>query len=257
MRKDGADVQSNEVRHLHPTSDPAARVVHTFDREMLILKRRLVREARYAIAMLERSLDALWRLDAEAAMEVRLRDDRVDEEEVAIEQDCYRLLALKQPVARDFRIIAFILKVNADVERVADHASSIAKIAKKMRRDPPPRWPQSLREMGERVPLMCYQLLRAVMSEDAASARAVVEMDETIDQLNRQLFGETVEMMRRDPEACADGLLISRAGRELERVGDLMTNIAEDVVFLATGEIIRHQRRREAAARAAKTPPRA
>src|SRR4051812_6186742 len=104
--------------------DPDARGIghrarYGFDQSLAQLKRRLISEASAAIDMLQAALDALWRLDVQAAKEVRGRDDRIDMEEVEIEAECFRLLALEQPFARDLRIITFILKVNSDLERVA------------------------------------------------------------------------------------------------------------------------------------------
>lgn len=212
--------------------------------ELADLKKRLVREAVVAVGMLEAAIGALWKLDKAAAAEIRQRDTSVDEEEVAIEETCLRLMALHQPFARDFRILAFILKVNADVERVADHASSIAKIAMRMNRVEPPTWPTPLLELGERVPMMCHSTLRALLDENADAAREVVIADAAIDSLDRQLFEETQVWMRDHPVDPETGLYFTRIGRELERVGDLMANIAEDIVYLATGQIIRHQKRR-------------
>lgn len=216
----------------------------SFDHDLARLKRRLVEEATSAIAMLESALEALWKLDTAAAGEVRRRDDGIDREEVAIEAECFRLLALQHPFARDLRIITFILKVNADVERVADHASSIAKIVTRLDLSALPKWPTSLVEMGQRVPMMCHSLMRAVLDEDAQIAARIVAEDETIDELEKRLFQETEEMIRSEPASVHNGLLIYRAGRELERIGDLMTDIAEDVIFLTTGTIVRHEQKR-------------
>lgn len=211
---------------------------------MVQLKRRLVQEASLAIGMLQRSIEVLWALDKSGAEELIRNDDRIDDEEVAIEQACFELLALQHPFARDFRIIAFVLKVNGDVERVADHACSLAKIARRITGPNPPKWPTSLIELGERVPIMCHKLLRAVLDEDVTAAHEIVVEDKVIDRLHTLLFDETVEFMRRENGQESNGLLIARAGREFERVGDLMANIAEDVVYLVTGSIIRHQKRR-------------
>jgi phosphate transport system protein len=216
----------------------------SFDKTLSQLKRRLVQEAASAIAMLEAALEALWKLDVAAAGEVRRRDDRIDQEEVEIEAECFRLLALQHPFARDLRVITFIIKVNADVERVADHASSIAKIVMRMDLSKPPTWPTALVEMGQRVPVMCHSLLRAVLDEDAAIAARIVAEDEVIDELEKRLFQETEDLMRRDAANIRNGLLIYRAGRELERIGDLMQSIAEDVIFLNTGTIVRHEQKR-------------
>lgn len=217
--------------------------------ELTELKRRLVREAVVAVGMLESALTALWKLDRASANEIRQRDNTIDAEEVEIEERCLRLMALHQPFARDFRILAFILKVNADVERVADHACSIAKIAIRMNRTEPPDWPTPLLELGQRVPMMCHSTLRALLDENADAAREVVLADAAIDSLDRQLFADTQTWMRDHPDDPETGLYFTRVGRELERVGDLMGNIAEDIVYLATGQIIRHQKRKLKAAK--------
>lgn len=240
------------------SSDPSSDGARTqTDRQILDLKRRLIREATYAIGMLESAVDALFRLDGEAAHNVRGRDDRIDVEEVQIESECLRILALHNPYAHDFRVVTFILKTNASVERVGDHATSLAKIGQKIRRhmsglpaDQPlpddravtvPPWPTALVEMGQRVPAMCHELLRAVLDEDAEGAKALVASDRVIDTLDKRLFSETAAMVEARTMPVPVGLLVSRAGRELERIGDLMTDVAEEVVYLVTGSIIRHE----------------
>ncbi len=218
----------------------------SLDRSLIQLKRRLIQEATLAIGMLEGALEALWKGDAAAAKEVRRRDDAVDQQEVEIEQECFRLLALEHPYARDFRFLTFILKVNSDIERVADHASSIAKMASKLGNGSQPsiKWPTALVEMGQRVPVMCHQLIRAVLDENPDLARKIADSDETIDQLDRRLVDETEELIKKDPAAARGGLYVYRVGRELERIGDLMKSIAEDVIYLTSGEIVRHEARR-------------
>lgn len=209
------------------------------------IKRRMIKQGTVAIGMLEAALDALWSLDAEVAQHVRKQDEIIDQEEVLIEEACFEVMALHQPVAKDFRVLAFVLKVNHDIERVADHASSIAKVAIKLSELPVvPRFPTGLREMGERVPAACHKLLRAMLDEDTESARQIVTEDKLIDDLDKGAFKElTAQIKGRSEEEIAAGLLIFRLGRELERVGDLMKNMAEDVVYLTTGEIVRHAKK--------------
>jgi phosphate transport system protein len=213
------------------------------EKDIAELKKRLVREAVSAVGMLEAALAAMWALDGESGREIRRRDDSIDAEEVRIEETCLRLIVLHQPMARDFRILAFILKVNADIERVGDHAASIAKITMKMAGSPVPEWPTALREMGERVPMMCHAALRALLDENVEAAREVVAGDKRIDELDKKVFAETLEWMRMHPGEPETGIYMARAGRELERVGDLMANICEDIVYLGTGQIIRHEKR--------------
>jgi phosphate transport system protein len=200
--------------------------------------------------MLEGSLAALKSLDVEAAKQVRRTDDQVDLEEVAIEEEAYELLALHHPYGRDFRTVAFCLRVNADMERVADHASSIAKVVTRLAELPGTRQlrlPTALVELADRVPQICHALLRAVLDEDIDAAQRIVTSDQVIDQLDRRLFEEVQELVQslgRSDDAITIGLLVYRASRELERVGDLMAAVAEDVVYLGTGQIIRHAKRR-------------
>lgn len=229
---------------------PPGQPHHTTERRINDLRRRLVREATTAVGMLEQALAALWALDADKAKGVRISDDNVDQEEVDIERECYELLALHHPFAHDFRVVTFILKVNADIERVADHACSVAKavmkIAKLREGKPMPKWPTSLTDLGHRVPQMCHEILRAVLDEDAASAKKGASGDEVIDDLEKRLFGEITAMVHGEEateEAVAIGMLTYRVGRELERVGDLMKDVAEEVVYLATGSIVRHEKR--------------
>ena len=224
------------------------------EKRIVALKKRLVREGVLAVSMLESAINAFRAVDVEGARKVRRTDDEVDTEEVEIEQESYELLSLHQPYARGFRTIAFALRANADFERVADHASSIAKVVTRMQpfldsatATEAPNWPTALLELMDRVPRMCHELLRAVLDEDAAAARKLVEADSLIDQQERRLFEEVQEWVRvqgRSDGALAMGMLLYRAGRELERVGDLMASVAEDVVYLAEGQIIRHAKRK-------------
>lgn len=224
------------------------------EKDLQELKKRLVREAVSAVGMLEAALAALWKLDKAAAKEVRRRDDSIDVEEVKIEELALRMMALQQPFARDFRVLAFILKANSSIERVGDHATSIAKVTNRIDRPTPPSWPTALLEMGERVPMMCHATLEALIGENVAAAREVVTSDKLIDGLDRKLFDETLQWMKAHPGEPEIGLMMTRIGRELERVGDLMANIAEDIVYLATGQIIRHEKRRLKNAVAASAP---
>jgi phosphate transport system protein len=236
------------------TFDQSGNPYNSTERRIVELKRRLVREATGAIGMLEHALEALWKLDAEQARSVRLRDDNIDQEEVDIERECYNLLSLHHPFAHDFRVVTFILKVNADVERVADHACSVAKSVMRIHRlrdgKGVPQWPTALVDLGHRVPQLCHDLMGGVLDENVETARRILKGDEVIDQLEKQLFQEITAMVHGESateEAVAMGMLTYRVGRELERIGDLMKDVAEEVVYLKTGSIIRHEKRRPAA----------
>jgi len=214
-----------------------------FDDELAALRRRLVREASLAIDLLVSALDSLWDLDHDLARKVRVAENEIDAEEVKIEQECLRLLTLERPFGHDMRQLAFCLKVNQDIERVADHAASIAKICLKI--DPPaPVWPTTLREMADRIPVTCEQLVRAVVNSDIETARLIRVGDKTIDKLDKSAFHEIREMIEVAPYNAGLGMLMYRMSRELERVGDLLGNIAEDIIYLETGVIVRHTSRK-------------
>lgn len=194
--------------------------------------------------MLEAALDALWSVDPEVAEHVRRQDDAIDAEEVAIEEEIHRIMTLLHPVAREFRIVTMMLGVNHDIERVADHACSIAKSAMRLSELPiVPRFPTSLRELGDRVPSTCHRLMRALLEENSDEALSIVKDDKVLDRLDRAAFAElTASIAGQSEHEAAAGLLLYRVGRDLERVGDLMKAIAESVVYIDRGEIVRHRK---------------
>lgn len=214
------------------------------DKLLAGIQRNLLREASLAFGMLENAIELLWSQDVIAAQTLRKRDDKVDAQEVKIEQACIQLIALQQPLARDLRLVSFALRVNADFERVADHACSLAKVVILMDKyHLKPEWPTAFVELAERVPLVTQRLLRSVVDEDMKLARDIIKDDKIIDRLHDRAFEETIELMRREPEHPELGLLIHRATRDLERVADLMGSVAESVVYLGSGEIVRHSKR--------------
>jgi phosphate transport system protein len=221
--------------------DPTTRM----DRLLDPIRQRLVAEGRAAVAMVEASLAATTgTINSAAIEEVLLRDEEIDAEEVRIEEACLRVLTLQQPVASDLRRLIFTLKVNIHFERMGDHACSIAKVFRKIRdRHELPR-PTSLIELAERVPIQCHSLLRAIIDEDEDAAKHVIAGDRTIDALCKQLFGDAIVVIRANPGKEELGLYLHRLARELERIGDLLTNIAEDLVFLKSGQIVRHRKAR-------------
>jgi phosphate transport system protein len=237
-----------------PRPEPLIAQTPTTAKRLVALQRRLSREGSLAVSMLEGAIDALWKLDVQAARQVRFTDDQIDNEEIAIELECNEILALHNPIARDLRLVTVALRVNSDFERVGDHASSIAKATLRLQPllgsvDPsgPTHIPTSLRDLGVRVPAMCHDLLRALADLDVDLARRIVQYDPTIDAIEKRVLDEVMAMVRargRDDNAILAAIHLARAGRELERVGDLMSACAEDLIFLLTGEIVRHAKRR-------------
>lgn len=183
---------------------------------------------------------ALHEHDVKLAQQIIAGDTQIDEEENEIEDECLKMLALHQPVAADLRRIATVLKINNDLERMADLAVDIAWLAVQVADLPPLDVPEKLQRMADLTINMVGQSLRVFLSQDAQQARRVCRMDEQIDCYDTEITQELIAVMRKSPELIDSALCLFRAVRYLERIADHAANIAEDVVYLVEGEIIRH-----------------
>lgn len=191
-------------------------------------------------AIIRKAVESLQRRDGALAEEV-FRDDRViDRMEMDIEERCIELLALQQPLARDLRLITSALKISNDLERVGDHAVNIAGCAKTLLGLAPMRPASDLPELAEKAIGMLRESLDAFVRRDADAARALVRRDDEVDALNRRLFAELLGRMVGDPNAIEASMAFVLVGRNLERIGDLATNVAEEVVFIAEARVIKH-----------------
>ncbi|MBI5170295.1 MAG: phosphate signaling complex protein PhoU [Candidatus Eisenbacteria bacterium] len=191
-------------------------------------------------SIIRKAVEALQRRDVTLAEEV-FRDDRaIDRMEMDIEERCIELLALQQPLARDLRLITSALKISNDLERVGDHAVNIAGCAKTLDTLPPMRNAADLPELAEKAIGMLREALDAFVRRDADAARALVRRDDEVDALNRHLFAELLARMVSDPAAIQASMALVLVGRNLERIGDLATNVAEEVVFIAEARVIKH-----------------
>jgi phosphate transport system protein len=148
-----------------------------------------------------------------------------------------RTIATQQPVARDLRFLLSLDHVTYELERIGDHASSVAKQARKLAPEPPLKEYVDLPRMGELGAELVHGILRALVDIDEHQARAVAAGDDEIDALYHRTFAELIDLMRADPDNVERGARILLAAHYLERIGDRVTNIAEDVVFLASGEV--------------------
>src|SRR5581483_10375461 len=168
-------------------------------------------------------------------------DNIIDEEENHVEEECLKLLALHQPVAVDLRRIAAALKINTDLERMGDLAEDIAERALHLSHFPPIPIPAKLQKMTDLTTAMVRQSLDAFVNLDQKLARLVCRLDDEVDQYNEAIIQELIAIMQKSPEMVEPGLSLFSATRHLERIADHATNIAEDVVYLVEGEIIRHR----------------
>ena len=191
--------------------------------------------------MIHQAVDTLVRPDYDEARRLAERDDAIDKLDVRIEESCLKTLALHQPVAIDLRRIATVLKISGELERVADLAVHIAERACGLIGMPEVMIPDRLKEMAAIAVDMLHRSLDAYVKLDGKLAREVCGQDETVDELNRQVINEMQEVIRSSPEHVESALHLFSASRHIERVADHATNIAEDVVYLVEGEIIRHR----------------
>lgn len=191
--------------------------------------------------MLEKGTRALFERNLALADEVIRFDAVVDEREVQIEEECLKALALHQPVAVDLRRIATVLKVNNDLERMADLAVNIAERAKALLEYPGFVIPITLARMVELARTMVSDVLDSFVNTDSIAASRVSAMDATVDQLNREIIAELQDVMRQDPNLVVPALHCFSASRHIERISDHATNIAEDVIYLVEGVIVRHR----------------
>lgn len=177
----------------------------------------------------------------ELAEEVIAGDDEIDEKEVAIEEECLKVLALHQPVATDLRFVIAVMKVNNDLERMGDLAINIAERAVSLSERDPIAYPAEFAQMADKVRAMLRDSLDSLVNLDAKLARKVCGDDDEVDAYNRDMFKVLQKLMSRHPDTIKRAMHVLSASRNLERIADLATNIAEDVVFLVEGEVIRHR----------------
>jgi phosphate transport system protein len=207
---------------------------------------------------LDRSLTALLDREADLARLVIDGDEAVDELENEVEERCLNVLALRQPVARDLRYVAGILKINSDLERMADLAVNIAERAEVLASVPPLPFRPDVSRLAALVKRMVRDGLDALQRLDADLAWRTWRADDEADLLYRELIGESIQFMREHPERIGDVMHFVGAMRNLERLADHATNIAEDVIFVVNGRIVRHHMRQldEAESSAAEIPAR-
>ncbi|HUE73228.1 MAG TPA: phosphate signaling complex protein PhoU [Pirellulaceae bacterium] len=192
--------------------------------------------------MIDKATQALNERKYTLADEVVNSDGFVDEHEVHVEEECLKMLALHQPVAVDLRRIATVMKANNDLERIADLAVSIAQRAQAMAEYPAFPIPDQLPRMVVISTQMVRGAMDAFVNMDSVAARRIMAMDEQVDQLNREIITDLQQVMQTRPELVPAAVHCFSAVRHIERIADHATNIAEDVVYLVEGAIVRHRR---------------
>jgi phosphate transport system protein len=211
-----------------------------FDQELELLKGQLLLMGGHTEAIIQKSVEALKRRDPRLAQVVIEDDQAIDRLEIDIEERCVGLLALRQPLAVDLRFITAALKISNDLERVGDHAVNIASCALRLAEVPPLKPLVDIPRMADLAAGMLRDALDAFVRRDAATARRLLMRDDEVDNLNRQIFRELLSFMMEDASTITRGMDLILVARNLERVADLATNVAEEVVFIAEARIIKH-----------------
>jgi phosphate transport system protein len=207
------------------------------DREEHLIRDSVLRMGALVEAAIRESSRALVAHDAALALDVIKGDAIINEAQRAVSRLITVTVATQAPVARDLRYLLTLDHVTYELERMGDHAASVAKAVIKLAPEPPLKKYVYLPEMAERAAILVHGVLRALVDSDAVKAREVAVEDDEIDRLYHATFDEVVELMRQDPANVERGTRIIIASHYLERIGDRATNIAEDVVYLVTGDV--------------------
>ena len=219
-----------------------------FEEDLDTLKADLVRMAGLAEDQVATAVRALLARDMDQAEQVLDSDSDIDDLEIAIDTQAVNLLALQQPMARDLRFITMAMKISNDLERVGDHAVNIAHALSYIVEAPPlPQLPE-LEEMTGLATEMLNDALTAFVKGDAGLAREIGDRDDRVDELHENVFRIILTHMMEDPRKIGAGIDMILVSRNLERIADLATNVAEDVVFMVEGRTIKHQAEKAEAA---------
>jgi phosphate transport system protein len=212
-----------------------------FQQQLLALKDKLLAMAALSQQALEFSVEAYMAGDMALCDHVLEIEAAINAAETSVDEMAYDLLAKEQPMAIDLRFILSVIKINGDLERIGDQSANIAQRAQSLKDCPQISLPIDIKEMGEKVGVMIRTAVQALLEANAKLAESVLAMDSEIDEMNRTVQTELVEVMQQHSlvsEQALNAILISR---NLERAADHATNIAEDVIFWVRGSDVRHK----------------
>jgi phosphate transport system protein len=210
-------------------------------RDLEGLKKQILQLGNLVEGVISNALQALVSREPQLAAKAMQEEDEINNTEVLIETECLKILALHQPVAVDLRFIVVVLKVNNDLERMADIAQNIAARAIDLAMFPEvPLLQEITQDLPEAVRSMVRKSLDALVSLDLDQAREVVAMDDQVDEINRRMFDQVQVMIEKNVKHTAAAMNILSSSRYMERIADLATNIAEDVIFMVEGRVVRH-----------------
>ena len=224
-----------QATHLPPGAPHGVRSV--YDQELAAVKDRILRMGAMVEAQIRSAIDAMVRHDAATALQVIVDDRQINDLQRDVTGMIAAIIATQTPVAGDLRYLLTLDHVSYELERMGDHASSVAKQGRKLAPHAPLKDYVDLPLLGERVADLVRGIIRALVDTDQEQARAVAALDDEVDALYHRIFDEVLDLMREDPANVEPGTRILFAAHYLERIGDRVTNIGEDIVFLATGAV--------------------
>ena len=216
-------------------------ILGTFDEALSSLRNNVLMMAGLAERSLERAMKGLIERDDDICANAIADDEEIDQLEMQIDKDGVDILLRFQPVASDLRRVVSAMKLSSNLERIADQATNIARRARKLNRHPALPELELILPMNAQAMSMFKDSVDAYVREDVELGRAIVPRDTKLDELNRVASRRLIERMAQDPDQLRGYLNLMFIGRHLERVGDHATNIAEDAVYAAAAEDIRHQ----------------
>ena len=211
------------------------------ERQIESLKERILRLGTLVEEAISKSITALINRDTALAQRVMANDSDIDAMEVEVEEECLKILALYQPVAADLRFVVAVLKINNDLERMGDLARNIAKRVTQLEGGDPYDLPPEIRTMATQAQEMVRQCLDAVVKRDPTLARQVREEDDIVDEARQRIQRRVMQGIKDHPENVENLLRINSVSKHIERIADMATNIAEDVVYMVEGDIVRHR----------------
>ena len=211
-----------------------------FDEELSQLKDKLFKMGLLVEDAIRKSIESLIKRNSKLAEEIIDQDQKINILEIEVDEFGHELIALRQPTAIDLRFITMVLKINSNLERIGDQAVNIAEKAIALNKEAPLKSFLDIPRMGEIAIAMVKESLDAFIERDAQKAKAICERDDELDDLNDQTYNSLQEAMKKQEIEISQAVSLIMVAHNLERVGDLGTNIAEDVIYLAKGIDIRH-----------------
>lgn len=212
-----------------------------FHQQLAALKDKLLAMAALSQQALEFAVEAYVRGDIPLCDHVIEIEQAINAAETTVDDLAYDLLAKEQPMAIDLRFILSVIKINGDLERIGDQATNIAERAQLLKNSPAISLPVDIETMGEKAGVMIRTAIQSLLEGDAKMAESVLSLDDEVDDMNKKVQTELVEVMQQHPEVSVQALNALLISRNLERAADHATNIAEDVIFWLRGSDVRHK----------------